>query len=89
MSLTKAQLEQQLKELQAQLAASQQSGGGLTVKRNQSGGVYIRHTSFREWSVNKNKEYVAGMNIGYNTAKQLFNNSELLEQIKSMVNSLD
>lgn len=89
MSLTKQQLEQKLQELEAQLARQQRAmESKLTVKLNQSGGVYIRHDSFREWSTAKNKEYVAGVNMGYNTALTLFNNPELIEQVRDMVNSI-
>ena len=79
----------QLKALVAQLAqANQAQASGLMVKPNKSGGVYIRHNSFVEYSEAKGKNYVAGINMGNETAKALFNNPELLDQIKSMINSL-
>ena len=83
---TVKQLEQELEQLKQLLAS--QSSGGLMVKVNSSGGVYIRHASFVEYSSTKNKEYVAGVNMGYVTAKALFNNPELIEQIRTAVNAL-
>lgn len=90
MSLTKAQLEQKLKVLEAQLATQQNAiNGGLIVKKNNKGGLFIRHTSFKEWSTKHDKEYVAGINMNFNTAKALFNNPELLEQIKDLLNGIE
>jgi hypothetical protein len=88
-NLTKAQMEQHIKQLEAQLAGVQKAQStGLMVKVNASGGIYIRSSEFREWSAKKNKEYTAGINLGFNTAKVLFNSPELLEQIKEQVNQL-
>ena len=82
-NLTKAEL---LKLLQAQQAQQQ---AGLMVKRNSSGGVYIRSDKFQEWSEKKGKAYTAGINIPSNTAKVLFNDASLIELIKEAVNQLD
>lgn len=88
-NLTKAQLEQQLEQLQAQLATQQQQqASGLMIKKNASGGVYIRSAQFKEWSVKKSKQYTYGLNIPFATAKILFNDSEMLNQIKEAINSM-
>lgn len=83
---TVKQLTQELEALKAIL--STQANSPLMVKINTSGGVYIRHSSFKEFSSAKNKEYVAGINMGFITAKTLFNSPELLEQIKTAINAL-
>ena len=86
MSLTKAQLEQRLKELETQLATQQ---SGLTVKKNIKGGIFIRHGSFKEWSTKLNKEYTASLNLPFNTAKTLFNNQALIDQIRDLINGIE
>lgn len=59
-----------------------------TVKLNSSGGVYISHPDFQEYSEKHGKNYQAGLNIGYTTARALFNNPELLAMIKDTVNGI-
>jgi hypothetical protein len=76
----------ELQALVAQMQAAQESG--LMVKLNSSGGVFIRHNSFKAWSTSKNKEYTAGVNMPYGVAKALFGNAELLEQIAVQVKNL-
>ena len=58
---------------------------GVTIKRNKSGGLYVRHPNFIEYSEDKNKEYINGVNIPMNTAKQLFSNKTLLNAIQEFV----
>lgn len=70
-------------ESQAKAQAS-----GLIVKLTEKGGVYIRHDSFKEFSTAKGKEYTAGINLGFVTAKALFNSPELLKQIRDTLNSI-
>ncbi len=81
--LTKDELKAMVEKTVAQQAS------GLMVKRNSSGGVFIRAESFVEWSDKKNKSYTAGVNIPQNTAKVLFNDSNLLELIRDAVNELE
>ena len=75
-----------VKILEAQQAQQQ---AGLMVKRNASGGIYIRSDKFIEWSEKKGKSYTAGLNVPSNTAKVLFNDPSLLDLIKEAVNSLE
>jgi hypothetical protein len=77
----------QLAEIVAQMQASQESG--LIVKKNSKGGIFIRSNDFREFSVNKGKEYTAGINLGMNTAKALFGNKELLDQVSKLVMAIN
>jgi len=63
-------------------------GGSLLVKENVSGGIYIKDPSFVEYSTKKSKNYIAGINIGRETAKALFNNTALLEEIREQVNQI-
>lgn len=88
--LTAAQANDRIAELEAMISAQQQSRSmGLLVKENKSGGIYIKAPSFIEYSVAKNKEYVAGINLGAATAKALFNNPELIDAIRDAINSMD
>ena len=68
------------------MQANQESG--LIVKLNSKGGVFIRSNEFKEFSVSKNKEYTAGINMGANTAKALFGNPTLLADIAKQVQGL-
>jgi hypothetical protein len=61
---------------------------GLIVKLTEKGGVYIRHDSFKEFSTAKGKEYTAGLNMGFVTAKALFNNPALVEAIRESINAM-
>lgn len=67
---------------------SKQASDKLLVKINSAGGVFIRHASFREFSERTGKEYVAGINMGFETAKVLFNSPEMLKSIQEHVNAL-
>ena len=78
--------EQLLELVQAQQAQQQ---AGLMVKRNASGGVYIRSEKFIEWSDKKQKSYTAGINIPFNTAKVLLNDESLLAMIRDAVNNIE
>lgn len=64
------------------------NAAGLIVKVTEKGGLFIRHDSFTEYSKAKEKDYVAGINLGFNTAKALFNNPVLLEEIKNSINAI-
>ena len=57
----------------------------ITVNKNK--GLYFKHPEFKAWSDNKQKEYIAGINMDMNVAKALFNNVELLAEIKEFVNN--
>jgi len=81
--LTKEQLMAMVEKTQ-ELQAS-----GLMVKRNASGGIFVRAESFVEWSDKKQKNYTAGVNIPANTAKVLFNDDNLLGLIRDAINDLD
>jgi hypothetical protein len=83
--LNKLSKQELLSILEATMKAQ---SSGLMVKKNAAGGVYIRHSSFEEYSTAKNKVYVSGINIGLNTAKKLFNNPELIEQIKEQLKTM-
>lgn len=74
-----------IKMLQQQQDAQ---ASGLLVKRNKSGGVFIRADHFIEWSEAKGKEYTYGMNLPYATAKKLFNDPSLIELIKGEINNM-
>ncbi len=86
MNLSKLTKEQLLNMLQQQ---QQAQASGLLVKRNKSGGVFIRADHFIEWSEAKGKEYTYGMNLPYATAKKLFNDEGLLELIKGAINDMN
>lgn len=75
-----------LKLLEAQ---QEQQKAGLMVKRNASGGIYIRSEKFIEWSDKKQKSYTAGINIPSNTAKVLFNDETLIAMVRDAVNNLE
>lgn len=83
--LAKLPKEQLLKIMEQQIKAQ---ASGLTVKLTDKGGVYIRHDSFKEFSSAKGKEYTAGINLGFVTAKSLFNNQALIEQIRDAINAM-
>ena len=80
--MTKEQLLEMVQKQQAQQAS------GLMVKRNASGGVFVRAESFVEWSDKKQKSYTAGINLPANTAKVLFNDANLIEIIREAINDL-
>jgi len=85
MDLSKLSKQDLMELLQRQ---AENNASGLMVKLTAGGGVYIKHDSFREFSVAKNKEYTAGINIGYATAKALFGNPALLKQVSDSINAL-
>jgi hypothetical protein len=83
--MTKEQLAELVKAMQA---TQQVHASGILVKKTEKGGAYIRHPQFVEWSENKGKEYVYGINMPMNTAKKLFNDIELLKVIRDELNKL-
>ena len=58
------------------------------VSRNKSGGVFIRHPKFIEHSVDKDKDYVAGINIPPKVAKVLFGDKAVFEELAKLVLAL-
>ena len=72
------------------------SAAGLTIQKkrevkrtisvNKNGGLYFKDPAFKAWSTAKNKEYIAGINMDMKVAKALFNDVELLAQLKDFVN---
>ena len=64
------------------------NAAGLIVKVTDKGGLYIRSDSFVEYSTAKEKDYVAGINMGLNTAIALFTNDALLTQVVASVKAL-
>lgn len=93
---TVAELMKQLAELKAaneQLAKNPpkvKKGPTRTIKMNKSNGLFFSDPCMQAFSVNKNKNYQAGINI---QAYQLdafvavLNNPELLADMKTMVNT--
>lgn len=77
-----------LEALARKLLEQQKNNAALMVKRNASGGVYIRSEKFVEWSDKKQKSYTAGINIPANTAKVLFNDPTLIEAISKEIDKL-
>ncbi len=67
-------------------AQAKRDSSGLIVKITEKGGVFIKHESFKEYSTAKEKEYIAGINLGFTTAKALFNNPDMINQIRDFVN---
>lgn len=91
--LTVEQAMAKLDALQAENNALRSSAPKTTtIKLNISGGLFVRHPSFIAFSKNKNKNYVAGINIpSYGNPailKQMFLNPELLQQIQAFVKTL-
>lgn len=83
-------LSKMTKEELVQFALEQQKkvdamANGLQVKKTAKGGIWIKHSDFVEHSEAKNKDYVASINMGPNTAKILFGNDALLDQVKTQV----
>ena len=64
------------------------NAAGLMVKVTDKGGIFIKHDSFKEYSTAKEKEYVAGINIGFATAQALFNNPSLLSEVVASIKAL-
>ena len=58
------------------------------VSRNKSGGVFVRHPKFLEYSTEKKKEYVAGINIPPKVAKVLFGDKAVFEELAKLVLAL-
>ena len=64
------------------------TASGLSVKVTEKGGIYIRHSSFIERSEAKQKDYVAGINMGFSTAHALFTNEALLKEVVASIKAL-
>ena len=91
--MTKANIEALSKLNKNELVAMMEKmlknqGSELMVKFNSSGGVYIRHSSFKEFSQAKQKEYIAGINVPLLTALALFGNPELCKEIHERITEL-
>ena len=56
----------------------------ITVNKNK--GLFFKHPDFQLWSKDKNKFYTAGINMDMKIAKELFNNVELLKELRDFVN---
>ena len=80
--MTKEELIQFAMKQQQQVEAI---ANGLQVKKTVKGGIWIKHSDWVERSETKNKDYIASINMGPNTAKALFSNEALLEQVKTQV----
>ena len=81
--------QDEAKKLASELESKASNGrSGVSVSRNKSGGVYIRHPAFIERSEAKNKDYVAGINLPPNVAKVLFSDPKLFAEIAPLVLSL-
>jgi len=74
---------------QAGLSVRKKAEVKRTISVNKNGGLYVKDPTFKAWSKTKNKEYTAGLNIDMNVARALFNNPELLEEIKTFINKSD
>lgn len=85
LNLSKMSKEQIIALYESKLKAE---SSGLMVKVNQSGGVYIRHNSFKEFSDRTQKEYTAGINVPMATAVALFGNKDLCAQIFEAINNI-
>ena len=60
-----------------------------TITVNKNGGLFFKDPNFKAWSHKKQKEYVAGINMDMSIARELFNNEELLQEIRDFVNQSD
>lgn len=58
------------------------------VSRNKSGGVFVRHPKFVEHSIEKGKDYIAGINLPPNVAKVLFGDKAVFEELSKLVLAL-
>lgn len=83
--LSKAELEKLVEQLAGQL---KQQSSDLQVRLTSATNLYIRTSKFQAWSENKSKYYTYGLNINYEVAKVLFNDPELLAEIKDRINSI-
>lgn len=55
------------------------------VKLNTSGGLFVTDPTFKAWSARLSKQYTAGVNLDINVARALFNNDELLKEIRQFL----
>lgn len=69
------------------LEGMQKQGAGMLVKFNQSGGVYVKHPSFKAIS-KEGKPYVAGINLDRGVAQALFGDASTLEAVRAAVVAL-
>lgn len=68
--------------------ATQPCKNQVHVSRNKSGGVFVRHPKFVEFSAEKGKEYIAGINLPPNVAKVLFSDKAVYEELAKQVLAL-
>ena len=83
--LSKAELQNLVAQLAGQLQAQ---NSDLTVRLTSTTNLYIRSSKLQAWSEKKEKYYTYGLNVNYEAAKVLFNDSELLAEIKERINAL-
>lgn len=74
---------------QAGLEVRKQREVKRVITVNKNGGLYVKDPTFKAWSDKKNKEYVAGLNMDMKVARELFNNEELLQEIRNFINQDD
>ena len=80
--LSKTDLLKLVAQMQTAMASD------LTVKLTSTSNLYIRSPKLQAWSDKKEKYYTYGLNINYEAAKVLFNDSALLDEIKERINAL-
>lgn len=68
---TPAQAQQAIASLVA-LQTPAPRAATLSVSRNKSGGLYVRHPAFKSHSAAKQKDYVAGINFPTGVGEVLF-----------------
>lgn len=73
---------QESKDAELAAAKAAAKGNGRTIKANNSGGLFIRDTSFKCWSEDKTKEYTGCINADPDLFRALVNNSGLLDDIR-------
>ena len=87
--MTTKELEAKLAVLEAENAKLKAKPAprkvGTTIKRNRSGGLFVRDASFEAYSTAKAKKYVASANIPWEVAYPLFSSPELLKAVAEFV----
>lgn len=83
----KLSMEEALK-LAEQAGKASAPKGGMVVKYNQSGGVYIKHPKFVAHSTSKDKDYIAGINIDAGVARALFCDDAVMAEVRAAVQTL-
>lgn len=75
-------------ELIKLLGSVQQQNNDLQVRLTSTTNLYIRTAKMQAWSEKKSKYYTYGLNINYEAAKVLFNDDQLLAEIKERINNI-